>query len=1032
MTSHLSDALFGGTRVFTLPAGADFLGDLAKTLIDVTGAREHPEQLSDALVFVPNRRSARALAARLFSELNSPGFLPPDIRPLGDAGDNDPALLGELTDVDVRPPMPKGSRLGALTLLVNQWHDARGEHITLASAMSVARDLARLLDQAALAGDVRWEELPNQVENAELAKHWEISVEFLSILTSVWPDFLEDKGFSDSNARDRMAAEALCQRWEREPPNSPVVVAGSTGSSPSTRLLMAAAMKLPKGAVLFPGLEHDVDAQTWHAISNAPSHPQFAFAETLSALQSHPDMVRLWPGYTERPALQPRRQIIQESLAPADTTADWVTRLKQRAAPASPQSLTTNGLKGLSLIEAASEAEEANAIALLMREVLETPERTAALVTPDATLARRVSALMERWDVHVSPSAGWPILQTRAGRFMIAALDWALDPGGPLALARLLKHELTVLSDNTARDASISALERGLLRDLRSWKTLSELGDKAVSQAERAEKKPKHALVSADEYDLANHLIEDLHTRAEGKIEPILEMIEDKFDLRGFTEAFAELCDTLTRHPDDEGPSLLWSGQDGSSLARFLEEIAQMGDFLPPIEQDDLRPLITQLAGDLRVVDDLPSHPRLNIWGPLEARLQSCDLMILASLNEGSWPEAPSTDGFLPRNFRANIGLPDTEARVGLAAHDFAQLACSPEVVLTRSERVDDKPAVASRWLWRLRILASGALESLEDTDALLHAPTAHILDWVAHQHDAKDAPPVTSPAPKPPADKRTDTISVTEVETLIRDPYGFYAKNLLELEPLEQIDPDLSPMSIGIAMHKALERFDTLKAPYVTVDNMVASFGDELTAVGADDLFIAEREMLWQKAANEYLDWMRSRDEIVATRNMEVNYSVDLTVKGRSVYMSGRADMVETLQDGKITITDFKTGSPPSAAQVASGLAPQLPLLAAMARISEDDAKPKGEPADLFYVGFGSKNGVTQIADRKGKRPIPELVDDAFAGLKDLLSVFADANTPYLSGPRIQFLSKYSDYDGLSRKAEWADPGHEGMEDVR
>ena len=194
--SSLKEALFGSPqRLFTLPAGADFLGELARTLIDVTDAQNHPEALGVALVFVPNRRSARALAARLFQELGGTAFLPPDIRPLGDAGDNDPALLGELANIDVRPAMPGGARLGVLARLVLQWHEARGTEITLASAMSVARDLARLLDQAALAGEVDWASLPDQVQNVDLAAHWQVSVEFLEIITDLWPKFLDDNGF---------------------------------------------------------------------------------------------------------------------------------------------------------------------------------------------------------------------------------------------------------------------------------------------------------------------------------------------------------------------------------------------------------------------------------------------------------------------------------------------------------------------------------------------------------------------------------------------------------------------------------------------------------------------------------------------------------------------------------------------------------------------------------------------------------------------------------------------------------------------
>lgn len=1030
MTPPLASDLFGTeNRLFTLPAGADFLGELAKTLIDVTSARQTPEQLSDALIFVPNRRSARALAARLFQELDTPGFLPPDIRPLGDAGDNDPALLGELTDVDVRPSMPAGSRLGALTRLVKGWHDARGESLTLASAMSVAKDLARLLDQAALTGDVNWEDLEGQVEQTDLAIHWKVSVDFLKIITENWPVLLEQHGYSDTNEQDRLAAEAMCARWERQPPSSPVIIAGSTGTTPATQRLMSAVRGLPKGAILFPGLDQETDAATWQAISKAPSHPQHAFTEALAALDEPLNHVRLWPGFRDQPRLHPRRKLIQESLAPADATADWVTRLQQRAAPLSPQELTQAGLEGLSLIETANEAEEADVIALLMRETLETPGKTAALVTPDSGLARRVSAVLRRWELQVSPSSGFPLLQTRAGQFLIRALDFALDPADPVVLASLLKHPLAVFLTPEERTCAVSLLERGVLRGLRRWTDLKSLYDhtRAVMQAHEASKRAPP--ITMDEYAIVLALIDDLTDRFQLPLEAIRRQVEAPFRLRDFTEAFAAMADGLSREPDDENPSLLWSGSDGSAVARMLEDIAQMGDWLSDVNIDDLRPLFTSLAGDIRVPDDLPGHPRLFIWGPLEARLQTCDLMILSGLNESSWPEQPGVDGFLPRHIRAKIGLPDTETRIGLSAHDFAQMACTPDVVLTRSERIDNKPGVASRWLWRLRILASGALGSLEDTDKLLRAGTEHILTWARAQHLADEAISISSPSPKPPASARTSRIRVTDVENLIRDPYAFYAKTILRLEPLEPLGAEISPQAIGIAMHTALEGVDTLKAPYFSAGQLVSRFDEEMRKVGADDLFIAEREAIWRFVSGTYLDWMKKRDSDVVRRRHEVDYGLDLHVKDRHIQLIGRADMVETLHSGEIAITDFKTGRPPSKKQVKSGLSPQLPLLVAMARLDTSDRNPNGEPADLFYIGFGASGGVEPATD--GKTSPKDLAEEALFGLQDLLGAFADPTTPYLSGPRVEFLSSHSDYDRLSRKQEWADPGHEGSSEA-
>lgn len=1033
MSGSLDTALFGDRRFFTLPPGSDFLGILAETLIEITDARRRPEALSDALIFVPNRRSARVLAGRLFDAMGGNAFLPPDIRPLGDAGDNDPALLGELADIDVRPSMPSGVRLGFLTRLVMSWHETRGIQLTLASASSVARDLARLLDQAALVGDVDWSKLEDIGLETDLAAHWQVSVDFLSIVSDLWPKILEENGFSDTSEKDRLAADAMRARWRRTPPQTPVIVAGSTGTSPSSRKLMEGAVQLPRGAVLFPGLDTEVDEQTWRAILESPSHPQHAFADTLEALKVELADVGLLPGFAEDGAMLPRRKLIQESLAPADATADWVNRLEGRAAPLSRRDMTEAGLEGLALIEAETEAEEADAIALMMRETLETEGKTAALVTPDAGLARRVSSHLKRWGLHVMPSQGIPLLRTRAGSFLVRLLDFVLDPGEPVALAAFLKHPLTIILETGQQDEAISFLERGVLRGLRRWDGLDDLYEWTGKAQDEAEETPWRARITVDDHNEVEALVYGIKKRAAPHLQTLHDMLasEDGFHLRRFVETLAELGDVLTKAEEVEGPSLLWSGEDGAALARFLEDVAAMADQLPAVARHDLKPLISTLGRDVRVPDALPSHPRLFIWGPLEARLQTCDLMILGSLNEGSWPEPPAVDGFLPRHIRAKIGMPDTEARIGLSAHDFAQLACSRDVVMTRAKRVDNKPSVASRWLWRLRILASGALESLDETDARLTRSRAHILDWARAQHEIDEKIELVHPRPAPPARARPRNIRVTDVTTLIRDPYAYYARHILQLQPLDPLNTALGPREIGIAMHKALEDKDPLKQPYMTVEDLVDAFSQSLEEVGGDALFFAEREGIWLTAAHEYHTWLWARDQHVTARDFEISYVQDFEIPSGTITLRGRADLVERLDDESLAITDLKTGRPPSNKQVTSGLEPQLPLLAILAsngKASGRDDQPamNGDVTELFYFGLGTKAGAQNLSDGRNGAPVPELIGEAESGFLSLMEQYADPSQPYLSGPRVKFLSRFGDYDRLARRGEWGDAGAE------
>src|SRR3546814_14486973 len=82
-------------------------------------------------------------------------------------------------------------------------------------------------------------------------------------------------------------------------------------------------------------------------------------------------------------------------------------------------------------------------------------------------------------------------------------------------------------------------------------------------------------------------------------------------------------------------------------------------------------------------------HPRVAILGPLEARLQHAELLVLGGLNEGTWPAAATPGPWLSRPMQAAFGLPLPERGIGLAAHDFYQAFCAPPVYLTRADTVD-------------------------------------------------------------------------------------------------------------------------------------------------------------------------------------------------------------------------------------------------------------------------------------------------------------------------------------------------------
>src|SRR5262245_50134578 len=70
-------------------------------------------------------------------------------------------------------------------------------------------------------------------------------------------------------------------------------------------------------------------------------------------------------------------------------------------------------------------------------------------------------------------------------------------------------------------------------------------------------------------------------------------------------------------------------------------------------------------------------------------------------------------------------------------------------------------------------------------------------------------------PAPRPPVATRPRELSVTRVETWMRDPYSIYARHILKLRPLDPLDASPGLAERGIFIHSALDEFvRTLPGP--------------------------------------------------------------------------------------------------------------------------------------------------------------------------------------------------------------------------
>jgi ATP-dependent helicase/nuclease subunit B len=505
----------------------------------------------------------------------------------------------------------------------------------------------------------------------------------------------------------------------------------------------------------------------------------------------------------------------------------------------------------------------------------------------------------------------------------------------------------------------------------------------------------------------------------EQTVAPLVEALaSERLLLVDAIRAHVAAAEALAANEDGDGAQRLWTGDDGEAAAAAIDDLLAAAADIPAIPGAEYPDLFAALCAGRVVRPRYGRHPRLAIWGLLEARLQRADVMILGGLNEGTWPPDPDADPWLSHGMRRTLGLPTPERRIGLTAHDFVQAASGGNVVLTRAEKVDGTPTVPSRWLLRIDAVLGAAREALR--------PTSPWLDWQEALDRTSAAPrPVAPPAPRPPVEARPRRLSVTAVETWIRDPYSIYARRILGLAPLDPIDADPGAADRGVFIHDSLDRFLREVGTELPPDSL-----DRLHAIGRNLLGDAlARPGVWafwwprfERIAAWFVDAVGRRlaEGSVVSLTSETRGSIELQGPAGPFTLVAKADRIDTLGEGALEIVDYKTGAMPSRRLVDLGVAPQLALEAAIARRGGFEGVAAAPVAALTYwrlVG-NTTGGEIRAA---GSHAAAALADDAERGLARLVAVFDDPATAYRSRPRPRYAPRFSDYDHLARVAEWS-----------
>ena len=983
--------------VFTIPAHRAFADALAAGLIAQHGKDQMG--LARGIILVPTNRAARSIS-EAFVRRAETGLLLPRLVPVGDLelGEKLGSALDPIgADADIPPAVPPMERQMILACMVQDVRAAAGRPVDAGEAMRLGMALAQTLDQL-LVERVGPEKLKDLNISVDLSEHWHRSLELLNILLDRWPRELALRGLVDAAERRNRLLSHIAARWRDEPPPGFVVAAGIATPAPAVAELLYRVARMERGAVVLPDLDLHMTAEEWDSIGPfdadpvsgfrkrpIETHPQFALKLLLDRMGIHRDEVAMWRWGGGHDARAVRSRNISNALLPPRLTIKW-------------RDLETaeRNLAGVRALEVATPADEAQAIAIALREALETPGKTAALVTPDRALATRVSAHLKRWGVEADDSAGRPLSELPPGTLLIAIAEAAAERFAPVPLLALLKHPLV-----NAGEGRLPWLEQVRRLDLALRGPRPAAGIEGIGQhIQKA--KVQNATLLAWWNDVSSILA------------PLERAFSASSALPIQLAALREAAGTLSGER-------VWAGHQGHQAASTFAEMEAAAEEGP--RETDPRALLFLLQQILSATAVRPpqgGHPRIAILGLLEARLQQADLMILGGLNEGTWPALPAPDPWLAPRIRQELGLPGLERRIGLSAHDLANALGAPQVLITRARRDASAPAIASRFWLRLKAMAGQQWREAgeyRDLALAIDQPEGHF--------------PATQPAPCPPSAIRPREIAVTDVDRLKADPYSFYARKMLGLAALDPVDAEPSAAWRGTAVHDILEKW--AQEDGWDPAKLHARAMDMLAAADAHPLMRA----LWQPRLMKAVEWIaRQVTENLAQGRRPLLAEKWGRLKIADVNLSGKADRIDLLPDGTLAIVDYKTGKPPSGKQVAAGFSMQLGLLGLIAEQGEFDGLESGRTASAFEYwsmgrdtksdGFGYCQSPVDPKGSYGKVVTGEFTQQAARHFIDAVEKWLTGNVPFTAKLHPE-IPTYGDYDQLMRLEEWYGRGSQG-----
>ncbi|WP_369025417.1 double-strand break repair protein AddB [Qipengyuania sp. RANM35] len=985
-----------GPKVYSIAAHRGFADALVAGL--VPRYADGDLGLARLTLLLPSSRARRTVSEafiRHVGETGRQGLLMPRMAIVGDLDLDETLgpLLDPLGGADVPPAIDPQRRLFALAQVLGKSMDDPPGGATL---LRLARETAATMDRLLAEGISPSDLVDDKVTGIypDLSSHWQDSLKLFAEVQARWLAQLDEWGAIDTATRRNRLFEHAAREWKANPPLTPIVAAGVTSAAPALADLLRVVADLPQGAVILPDFDLTMPDVVWDELGragaapepgespfardDAVTHPQYHLKLLLNRMSVRREEVQSWHRRGMTAAPPERSHAIGSLFLPPEASKAWVDL------PADKRRMA-----GVRVMQAANPEEEAQAIALLVREALEQPERRVAVVTPDRALARRVVHHLSRWNVTADDSAGRPLSQTAAGRFLLLLAEVLTEDAAPVPLMALLGHPLA--TGSMERGTWLRQLRR-VERALRGPRREGGLTPVASCARDLAERHPK---------------VGEWFASVEAALSPLFQLPEEV--------GLAELLDALANAGEALCGEGLWAREDGRALAGFVEDMrlhARDAGFA--LDRREAAVALRDAMEQVAVRPPYGGHARVQVLGLLESRMNRADLVICAGLNEGVWPVRGSVDSLLAPPVLRALGVPGGDFRIGLSAHDLAGALGAPEVVLSRSARDEGGPAIPSRFLLRVQALLGDMLDRHSETRAIdLARAMARASPVEAHPR----------PRPVPSTEQRKVDISATALDRLLGDPYQFYAQKILGLSELDTLDADPDALWQGNVAHKVLERWHEERIAGRPA-SIVAIMEDVLDAENADPLVRG----LWRPRLEAALRWVEETVERYEDREvLAVEQRGAMQFEGVPVH--GRADRIDRLEDGTLAIVDYKTGQPPSAAMVEQGFALQLGILGLIAERGGFE-RLRGDPGGYEYWSLGKAKadnphgfGYVEVPLKVGRKTSGVLPEDFLpltaAKLGEAIGRYIKGSDPFTARENPNFPA-YDTYDQLMRLDEW------------